>query len=446
MFLEGKFCSGTRGVGFGARQEMGARVRLACALLAMSAMAGAQQSAPTALASTPAPEGPEEDTVNWWPFILLSVILVLSITFETVKEVIEHHTPHVFEPITDAFFGELATLGFIGAIAFTLTYNFSGEGSRSVMQQLSERVLGEPMELQEVFEALHFMLFAVSVIFIFVVLALLSMTLKSAASYEELEDLILLATKAAAGRRAARNSNPQSPHKRSQSPVARTRSKSPGKRPAAEAGAAFPSPASQAELEDTIRGFAHSREQREENEASLMATGHTLREQESRARQDSLSESDKSKPATPAVMQIHELLQGGAWGESLIARRAGGANAWWNNTVFEHFFKPEQEKRAEYFRLRHRFIDDEVECFSQAIPHDFNFGLYLKKTLAHSYAHIIEIAPVDWGVLWLVMGLLYTLYTLEPSATLVLFAANEVALLILAWAVLGKVIRIRTQV
>jgi hypothetical protein len=291
------------------------------------------------------------------------------------------------------------------------------------------------------------MLFAVSVIFIFVVLALLSMTLKSAASYEELEDLINQATKASAAmRRDARNSNPQSPHKRSQSPVARTRSKSPGKRPAAEAGAAFPSPASQAELEDTIRGFAHSREQREENEASLMATGHTLREQESRARQDSLSESDKSKPATPAVMQIHELLQGGAWGESLIARRAGGANAWWNNTVFEHFFKPEQEKRAEYFRLRHRFIDDEVECFSQAIPHDFNFGLYLKKTLAHSYAHIIEIAPVDWGVLWLVMGLLYTLYTLEPSATLVLFAANEVALLILAWAVLGKVIRIRTQV
>jgi len=41
-----------------------------------------------------------------------------------------------FEPITDAFFGELATLGFIGAIAFTLTYNFDSdcEGTCTVMQ------------------------------------------------------------------------------------------------------------------------------------------------------------------------------------------------------------------------------------------------------------------------------------------------------------------------
>jgi hypothetical protein len=99
-----------------------------CLLLVMSAIAGAQQSVGGAPEPPPSPE-PEEE-VTWWPFILLSVILVLSITFETVKETIEEHTPHVFEPITDAFFGELATLGFIGAIAFTLTYNFSGEGGR----------------------------------------------------------------------------------------------------------------------------------------------------------------------------------------------------------------------------------------------------------------------------------------------------------------------------
>jgi len=33
---------------------------------------------------------------------------------------------------------------------------------------------------------------------------------------------------------------------------------------------------------------------------------------------------------------------------------------------------------------------------SVSIPHDFDYGKYLKKTLAHSYAHIIEISPVDW--------------------------------------------------
>ena len=62
---------------------------------------------------------------------------ILSILFDTCKEVIESNTPEAFEvfrcammplfhtstfqPIMDAFFSELATLGFIGAIAFTLT-------------------------------------------------------------------------------------------------------------------------------------------------------------------------------------------------------------------------------------------------------------------------------------------------------------------------------------
>ena len=81
----------------------------------------------------------------------------------------------MFEPITDAFFSELATLGFIGAIAFMLTYNFdqSCTGACSLMQRLSTAVVGEEMLLQEMFEALHFLLFAVSLVFIFVVLILL---------------------------------------------------------------------------------------------------------------------------------------------------------------------------------------------------------------------------------------------------------------------------------
>ena len=38
---------------------------------------------------------------------------------------------------------------------------------------MSENFLGEPDELQEVFDALHFMLFAISVVFICVILAML---------------------------------------------------------------------------------------------------------------------------------------------------------------------------------------------------------------------------------------------------------------------------------
>ncbi len=56
-----------------------------------------------------------------------------------------------------------------------------------------------------------------------------------------------------------------------------------------------------------------------------------------------------------------------------------------------------------------------MECVQHTIPHDFNFGLYLKKTLAHSYSHIIEISAIDWGILWFFMGLLYTAYFAFPK-------------------------------
>ena len=38
---------------------------------------------------------PTEKGVGAWPFILISVILVLSISFEILKESVEHHTPKV---------------------------------------------------------------------------------------------------------------------------------------------------------------------------------------------------------------------------------------------------------------------------------------------------------------------------------------------------------------
>ena len=81
----------------------------------------------------------------------------------------------------DAFFSELATLGFIGALAFLLTYNFDSacdpqEAACSVMQRISLHFLNEGMALQETFEELHFLLFAVSVVYICVVLMLLKVT------------------------------------------------------------------------------------------------------------------------------------------------------------------------------------------------------------------------------------------------------------------------------
>ena len=70
---------------------------------------------------------------------------------------------------------------FIGALALLLTYNFDSacdpqEAACSVMQRISLHFLNEGMALQETFEELHFLLFAVSVVYICVVLMLLKVT------------------------------------------------------------------------------------------------------------------------------------------------------------------------------------------------------------------------------------------------------------------------------
>ena len=130
--------------------RVGTRLALAAsavAALVVRAHADTASGLPHALGA-PEPPGPpepppEEEEPSWWPFFLVSIILVISISFEMIKEHVEHHTHHPFEPILEAFLAELATLGFIGAIAFTLTYNFdsSCEGACSVMQRLSMHFL-----------------------------------------------------------------------------------------------------------------------------------------------------------------------------------------------------------------------------------------------------------------------------------------------------------------
>lgn len=47
---------------------------------------------------TPQPEPePRHEGFNPWPFILLSILVVLSITFDVCKEHVEHATPNVFQ-------------------------------------------------------------------------------------------------------------------------------------------------------------------------------------------------------------------------------------------------------------------------------------------------------------------------------------------------------------
>ncbi len=65
---------------------------------------------------TPAQEKAERQ----WALIFVTAIVTASVTFETLKEITEENTPPTMIKVVEKFFAELATLGFIGTIAFVM--------------------------------------------------------------------------------------------------------------------------------------------------------------------------------------------------------------------------------------------------------------------------------------------------------------------------------------
>jgi hypothetical protein len=63
----------------------------------------------------------QETAARLWALIFITFIVTASVIFETCKEVIMHNTPETMTVVVDKFFGELATLGFIGTLAFVFT-------------------------------------------------------------------------------------------------------------------------------------------------------------------------------------------------------------------------------------------------------------------------------------------------------------------------------------
>jgi hypothetical protein len=66
--------------------------------------------------TTPAQEKAERQ----WALIFVTAIVTASVTFETLKEITEENTPPTMIKVVEKFFAELATLGFIGTIAFVM--------------------------------------------------------------------------------------------------------------------------------------------------------------------------------------------------------------------------------------------------------------------------------------------------------------------------------------
>lgn len=86
-------------------------------------------------------------------------LISLTIAFEKAKHHILHTAERDLRPAVEALFGEMTVLGFVSAIAFTLT-------QCGVFSFLSEKLFHEDGLLLELFELVHYFLFLVMIFFV----------------------------------------------------------------------------------------------------------------------------------------------------------------------------------------------------------------------------------------------------------------------------------------
>ena len=78
------------------------------------------------------------------------------------------------------------------------------------------------------------------------------------------------------------------------------------------------------------------------------------------------------------------------------ANYMGGLRAEWN--------KPNEVLRAEYLRLRCRFIVNSIE---PKLESDFDFFGYMQQQVAETFSGMVKITPWDWLVTWLLLALFF---------------------------------------
>lgn len=136
----------------------------------------------------------QESAARLWALIFITFIVTASVIFETCKEVIMHNTPETMTVVVDKFFGELATLGFIGTLAFVFTTGFAGHPS--ALGHISFWFMGDDELLIHEFEIVHFLIFFVMVFFVSAVLVILQIAVNQKRVWDSYEETYLLAKKA----------------------------------------------------------------------------------------------------------------------------------------------------------------------------------------------------------------------------------------------------------
>jgi len=112
--------------------------------------------------------------------VLLVVLVVLSIGFETLQELLVESTGENFQPVVQSLFGELTVLGFVTLVLFVLSH-------LSPFEKLSNTLFSESDELSEISEVVHVALFIVILVYIIQVCVLVHAALIKARDLETLE-------------------------------------------------------------------------------------------------------------------------------------------------------------------------------------------------------------------------------------------------------------------
>jgi hypothetical protein len=101
----------------------------------------------------------------WWAFTFVTIIIVFSVSFESAVEYVRHAVPEELQEVIAALLEELTTLGFLGFAFFLTTVEINDQPS--LIESLSLYSLHEREALAELFEGLHYLVFTISLSYIF---------------------------------------------------------------------------------------------------------------------------------------------------------------------------------------------------------------------------------------------------------------------------------------
>jgi hypothetical protein len=120
-------------------------------------------------------------------FAIILFLIVVTICFEKSKDAVEERSTKDMLPIVESLFGEMTILGFLSVITFVCTkvgvlemisISVFGDGSGNdhIYEENKER-------LTEIFETVHYCLFAIMIFFVFQVIILVRLGTQSEAKW-----------------------------------------------------------------------------------------------------------------------------------------------------------------------------------------------------------------------------------------------------------------------